>query len=231
MLSIFVTVTSKHYLEWLWMTKKFSEFHLLSGSFREHSHIAYQKKYYALISLTFDFNREPVLQTGDVEFVAFIWKGGSNNRSRICISSNSLDACTRSVAISIRCCDFMETILSTMYFTFRARTYIPLNSECCTTRQILGASTTQHNAKNGCFYTDNLPLLSLPRLTSNTVNILIPSSVHTNIHWGLDRQACGSMLYDNALEISALFTILLTMTLFRCCRVNVLTQHSNDRHV
>lgn len=47
-------------------------------------------------------------------------KEKSNNRSRVCISSNSLDACTRSVAISIRCCDFMETILSTMYFTFRA---------------------------------------------------------------------------------------------------------------
>lgn len=51
-----------------------------------------------------------------------------------------------------------------------------------------------------CFHRANLlPLSHMP--TSDTLNILIPSSVHRNMHWGGDWQAYGSVLHGNGLDI------------------------------
>lgn len=53
------------------------------------------------------------------------------------------------------------------------------------------------------FHRANLQLLS-PMPTSDTLNILIPSSVRRNMHWGGDWQAYGSVSHDNALDICAI---------------------------
>lgn len=39
---------------------------------------------------------------------------------------------------------------------------------------------------------------------SDTLNILIPSFVHSNMHWGGDWQAYGSVLHDNGLDICSI---------------------------